>query len=769
MSNVVPFTGQVDKDGTALNFFGKVLSPHGRYSAAIKKKRALGEDVFDNRFFESTEALWEHISGRDRDGFECYFTLATFGDAPERKLANVFEIASLSLDIDYGKEGHASPGYETYEEAWNALVGFCKTLSLPKPIVVTSGGGLQAHWPLEEALSRSRWLPYAHGLQAACHELDLKADHGLTVNAAHIMRVPGTSNRKLKVPRAVEVRMLDAGPYPLDKFAVLLTYGQAPKISSAGPPLPPRPMHLGQYAPEDEGFPNRQEIVSEESLLGCGVVAQFTQSGDCCEPAWMRLAALYHYVEDGGRLFHVHSSQNYPAYDRQKTQTKFDRAAGLTGPPLCEGFKNDTDGKTRDICLSCPHLGAISTPLALARLAEERPETVVEGAQEDGESQKKAPYTEWDLNEKKWYRSTYKNACIAIGKLDALCKFDTFHGKKTVDGEQLSDEVVGEVRERILTRFRFDPGAMHLQKALERDCERNKFNPIRDYLQHLHWDGVRRLDSWLVNYIGGADNELTRSFGRKVLLAGVRRVLQPGCKFDTMLVLEGPQGAGKSSAWRILAGDENFSDTPIKWDDPKQQRETVGAMWIHEVGELVGLRKAEVEAVKNFLSRQNDRVRAAYDRYETDRPRQGIVVGTINGTAYLNDPTGARRFWPVMVGKIDLEALRRDRDQLWAEAVQLEATGEPLELPTGLWGAAAEQQDLRRVVDPWEDILARVDGPRVSSIDLAQRDLKITTDRLSSFDAARIASVMRRLGWDGPKLLWIDGKTARGYEKSIGE
>ena len=190
-----------------------------------------------------------------------------------------------------------------------------------------------------------------------------------------------------------------------------------------------------------------------------------------------------------------------------------------------------------------------------------------------------------------------------------------------------------------------------------------------------------------VYYLGADDTELNRAFGRKILLAAVRRVLQRGCKFDYMLILEGLQGAGKSSAWQILAGAENFSDAQIKWDDPKQQRELMGA-WIHEVSELVGLRKADVDAIKSFLSRQVDRGRAAYDRFPSDQPRRGIIVGTINprpGMGYLTDPTGARRFWPVKVGRIALDALKEDRDQLWAEAVTIEATGESLELPSHLW------------------------------------------------------------------------------------
>jgi putative DNA primase/helicase len=119
-----------------------------------------------------------------------------------------------------------------------------------------------------------------------------------------------------------------------------------------------------------------------------------------------------------------------------------------------------------------------------------------------------------------------------------------------------------------------------------------------------------------------------------------------------MLVLEGPQGQGKSRALRVLAGDENYTGAQIKWDDPRQQQEIVAGVWVHEVGELVGLRKAEVESVKHFLSRQSDRGRPAYGRFPIDRPRRCVFIGTINvveGAGYLTDPTGNRRFWPVAI------------------------------------------------------------------------------------------------------------------------
>ena len=148
------------------------------------------------------------------------------------------------------------------------------------------------------------------------------------------------------------------------------------------------------------------------------------------------------------------------------------------------------------------------------------------------------------------------------------------------------------------------------------------------------------------------DTDLNRAFGRKVLIAGVRRVRRPGCKFDYLLVLEGVEGTFKSTALRILAGDENYSDQLIKWDNPKQQREATRSPWIHEVPEMAGMKKAEVEAIKSFLSRQDDRERSAYDRLPTSQLRHGIHIGTTNSDSYLNNATGARRFWPVKTGRI---------------------------------------------------------------------------------------------------------------------
>lgn len=272
-------------------------------------------------------------------------------------------------------------------------------------------------------------------------------------------------------------------------------------------------------------------------------------------------------------------------------------------------------------------------------------------------------------------------------------------------GESI-DDICLRVRTAIIGRHQFDPGNQNTFDAVRRTCLAHQFDPVLDYLNTLRHDGVLRLDTWLTSYLGAEDNPLNRAIGRKMLVAAVRRARQPGCKFDQIVVLEGEQGGGKSSALRILAGDENFSDAEILSADQREQQELIAGVWICELSELAGLRKTEIEKVKLFASKTCDSARPAYGRARVDRLRRCIFVGTTNDAEYLQDPTGNRRFWPVSTGTIDLAALRRDRDQLWAEAAK---ANEELTIPPALWPAATERQASRLVSDPWEDVLENIE------------------------------------------------------------
>lgn len=251
------------------------------------------------------------------------------------------------------------------------------------------------------------------------------------------------------------------------------------------------------------------------------------------------------------------------------------------------------------------------------------------------------------------------NALVAFKELRVDCRYDQFHDKIIVagyaammngDASENLDNLVLMLREQVLTRFGFDPGDSYMQDALRIVRMKHIFDPVRDYLDTLTWDGTPRLDRWLIDYCKAADTPLNRAFSRKVLIAATRRVRSPGYKFDFILVLEGPQGIGKSTLLKILAGEENFSDNEILGLDKREQQEAVQGVWIYELCELDGLSKSEVTAIKLFASKTVDSARPAYGRSRVDRPRRLIFIATTNEDTYLRDTTGNRRFWPVKVG-----------------------------------------------------------------------------------------------------------------------
>ena len=234
------------------------------------------------------------------------------------------------------------------------------------------------------------------------------------------------------------------------------------------------------------------------------------------------------------------------------------------------------------------------------------------------------------------------------------------------------------------------------------------YHPVREYLQGLQWDGTPRLDGLFIDYLGAEDSSYIRAVTRKAFVAAVARVMKPGCKYDTMLVLVGTQGRHKST---ILAkmGGEWFSDSLRTFGD-KDAMETIQGTWINEVAEMQAMAKAEVDAVKMFLSKTNDYYRAAYGRYTADRPRQCVFFGTTNSKECLVDQTGNRRFWVVEIDKIDrsknvFQELDAERDQLWAEAVAYWRLGEPLHLPAELEAVARKIQEEHRAKHPWEGLI----------------------------------------------------------------
>jgi len=304
-----------------------------------------------------------------------------------------------------------------------------------------------------------------------------------------------------------------------------------------------------------------------------------------------------------------------------------------------------------------------------------------------------------------------------------------------------------------------------VRRVVDLIARRNSYHPVRDYLESLPvWDGVPRVGTWLIDYCGveSSDekpNRYAMAIGEKFLIAAVKRILEPGSKCDSMLVLEGPQGIGKSSVPRILASDEWFSDKLSEMGSKDASMQLRG-IWIMELSELEALNRAELAQAKMFLTQQTERFRLPYGRRVIQIPRQCVFLGSTNSDAWLKDETGGRRFWPVRCHIVDLEKLRRDRDQLWAEALALYRSGASSWLDDEeIVKDAIEEQRGRYMQDVWHAKViehaevaagALLSGAKAGTVSIAEilHRLGIEVSKQDQAQANRVSRCLRAEGWE---------------------
>lgn len=324
----------------------------------------------------------------------------------------------------------------------------------------------------------------------------------------------------------------------------------------------------------------------------------------------------------------------------------------------------------------------------------------------------------------------------------------------------------------LLRRWSFNIGRPDCFAAARVVARERRVHPVRDWLSGLSWDGVRRISavsrdtgapatSWLTTYLGVELSPYSMLVGRWWLLSAVARIFSPGCQVDHALVLEGPQGAAKSTAVRLLAGVDWFSGAELEWHS-KDKYLLIRGRWIYELAELAGLGKADLDRVKAFLTQRRDDYRGPYEKHPTSVERQVVFCGTVNPRAdgtypAFSDPTGNRRWWPVRCGVIDLDALERDRVQLWAEAVA--TRDDPDADQRRWWPATVEEralcegeQEERRPEEVWAkkvetwlktrgvDVKVSVDEVLTDALSKALRDC-------TEGDHRRAAACIRAAGW----------------------
>lgn len=364
-------------------------------------------------------------------------------------------------------------------------------------------------------------------------------------------------------------------------------------------------------------------------------------------------------------------------------------------------------------------------------------------------------------------RSCAPNACKVL-RMDTAwtgrIRLNAFADTVELDGELLADTDATAIQEQIADAYAVTFHRTDLNSAIDLVAREHAYHPVREYLESLTWDGVRRIDRLWCRYFGAEDTPLHRAYGRRFMVGCVARVMAPGCKLDTMPVLIGAQGIGKSTGLRVLAGSDWFSDGDVKPANDKDTLINMAGVWLQEFGEVERWQGRRAADTKAFLSRTEDVYRRPYERRTHKQPRQTVFVGTTNSGSFLDDPTGHRRYWPIPVTGLALGALEGDRDQLWAEA--LHSFSEPRAEP---WHLTRQEEALHAAAvrgfttEHPEDgallaWLATTPGP-ITTLDAVRHGLGIDVSDANSREGKRASAALQRLGYrqdrSGGTRVWV--------------
>ena len=342
-----------------------------------------------------------------------------------------------------------------------------------------------------------------------------------------------------------------------------------------------------------------------------------------------------------------------------------------------------------------------------------------------------------------------------------------------------TDEETARCKYYFGSERKYEPNTNTIEEAIITLARQRPFHPVKDSIESIKWDGISRLKDWMIKYLGVEDNVYTRAVGLKALVAAITRIYIPGHKFDYIPVLEGAQGIGKSRALAVLGG-EWYGDITVDVHN-KDTVDIMRRLWIIEVSEMETQYRTETQALKSFLSRSSDICRLAYGRRSKIFPRQNIFVGTINpeydeDAGYLKDTTGNRRYWPVRCGKINIDALKKVRDQLWAEAYLYYKEHTALHFEDVLIEEQAMREQIKRMgTDPWYAKIIQWLDMEPNRIREWFTGMEIYCDCLggkavmySRVCQNRIALIMRGLAWEKTVVYDKDKKeVTRCYRRPL--
>lgn len=783
----------IDRD-----FLAKVIPNDGVYCMLSLDRSA---DTPSQIAVGDLDTLASKLTAFCNRGCNVYHACASFADSSNRKAANARSLKSLYIDLDCGEEKvREGKGYATKTEADAALRGFCDATGLPVPLLVDSGGGLHAYWPLEGVVPAAEWKTVAERLKALCAARGLMADPHVTGDAARVLRPVGSFNWKFDPPRRVAL-LENNGPFcfealrdQIDKACAGFAASdrQESERSQTAPLLPSLFCEL-RVPDHIKASPRYAEMMQETVRLARGLASTWDETPDnvakvkamlaCIPPdvgrtTWRQLAwSVASLGWTSGEQIFTDWSKGCDKYWANAA----DRGAGARKQigNLFSGY--DADRRTS--------IGTLDFHARQNGFGRSTTQTV-----------DRTSYVEL-LQDRKHITRDNKGPLANVANIQVvLTESQEWSGRFAYD--EMADEimVLAPIPGARTPHATFKPHQLRdvdilvamvwLQRnhfpnikketvanAITLAAHEQIISPVRHYLEDLEtriqWTpGTQppKLQRFCADYLGAAEDATTpgsepdylAEVGRRFLISAVARALDPGCQVDSMLVLEGPQGAGKSTAARILFGNAYFSDSlpPV---NTKDAGDHLRGKWGIEIPELSAMQKSDVESIKAFVSRRVERYRRPYDRAETTFQRRCVFIATTNKEHYLRDETGNRRFWPVRVGTIDLKALERDRDMLWAEAVYWYRQGAKWHMPRALVPLVEAAQKSRVKVDMWQEQLSR-SLERVTDVSLHEAALKLGLDRarMSTMEQNRLSACLKGLGFSA------NGKFTNGeYRNSV--
>ena len=682
-----------------------------------------------------------------------------------------YAMPGIWADIDIKGPAHKS---DELPPDIDAALAIANCTELAPSLIVHSGNGIQVWWVFREpvvfeddghihAASElvQRWQAIlATHARKSSHRID--ATHDL----ARVMRLPGTFNRKDPGDPKL-VTFTDSGRrYDPGDFAEIV---KSVTVTQSLPSVK-RDYPLVSIAPIMDGCAWMRRCRDQANTLP--------------EPEWYQMLTVLARCRDSEELAHRMSSP-YPSYSHQETQNKLAHAITNSKGPVTCGYVESTLGFSG--CATCANRSRVRSPISIATAPPDHWEGIdtVDVAtleyQDVEPDQISRDWKEMLKRNKKGPLPNMYNAAVALTFHELFQRSLAFNELTNVieitrPMRNIEMDVPVEWSDKHdvafaiwLQRQDIEASAETASRAAGYVARRNPVHPIRDYLQSLRWDGVPRIHNWLQQYLGVEDSAYVRSVGSKWLISAVARVMRPGCKADHMLILEGHQGIGKSTALEVLAG-RYFTDAVGNMSD-KDAALAVQRVWIVEIGELSSFKKtSEVEHIKGFITRTTDRIRPPYGRYVQEMARQCVFAGTTNQDQYLTDETGNRRFWPVMCRRADIDGLREMRDQLWAEALTAFEDGKVWWLDeVEAVQAAAVQQRQRVETDVWESIIREYvrslylgGTPHFTVEDILAGCLKIPSNQWEHKHKIRVGRILASIGIQKQRMR-MNGEIQRVY------